>query len=271
MNRKAAVLQLNSSDNISENISQIAYYLKLAKKNKVALVVLPENAFCMAFDTKAKYAMAETYKDGPIQSLLSQWADEFGLWIVAGTIPLKSNRSDRVYAASLVFNDSGICVARYDKIHLFDVRIPDGETHLESSMVLPGHKLVCIDTPIGRLGLSVCYDLRFPELYRKLVDKGVTTLVVSSAFTYDTGKAHWQTLLKARAIENQCFILAANQTGFHPNNRRTYGHSMIIEPWGNVLQTLNDAPGLIEAEIDLSSVLHLRKHFPCLKHRTIYE
>jgi nitrilase len=216
----------------------------------------------------AKLAHAETFGHGIMQETLAAMARRFGLWIVAGTLPLRG-QGNRVRASSLVFDDRGQCAARYDKIHLFDVQVSDTEAHEESRTIEPGEQLVVVDTPAGRLGLSVCYDVRFPELYRALALKGAELFTVVSAFTRVTGAAHWSVLLRARAIENQCVVLAPNQCGTHASKRETYGHSMVIDAWGDVIAQLDDKEGVVSAEIDLQALHALRRTFPVTTHRVL--
>jgi nitrilase len=219
-----------------------------------------------------KRAVAEPQGSGPIQDFLAETARRLGMWIVAGTVPLGAGGDGRVAAASLVHDSQGNCAARYDKIHLFDVDIPGkAERYRESAHVAPGSQPVVLETPVGRLGLSVCYDVRFPELFRQLSAAGAQILTVPSAFTAPTGRAHWETLLCARAIENLCYVVAPAQSGFHPNGRETYGDSMIVDFWGRVLQRLPRGRGCIVAQIDLERQAEVRRNFPALEHRVLKE
>ena len=194
------------------------------------------------------------------------------MWLVGGTIPLRGSADGRVAAASVVYDAQGRRVARYDKIHLFDVDIPGrAESYRESAHVAPGTQAVVIDTPVGRIGLSVCYDVRFPELFRRLSAAGAQILTVPSAFTSPTGRAHWETLLCARAIENLCYVIAPAQSGFHPNGRETYGDSMIVDFWGRVLQRLPRGRGIVIAELDTQRQAETRRNFPALLHRVLKE
>jgi nitrilase len=205
-----------------------------------------------------------------VQEFLAASARRLRLWIVAGTIPLRSGADGRVAAASLVYDAAGTRVARYDKIHLFDVDIPGrAESYRESANVAPGASATVLDTPAGRLGLSVCYDVRFPELYRELSAAGAQLLSVPSAFTAPTGRAHWETLLRARAIENLCYVIAPAQSGIHPSGRETYGDSMIVDYWGRVLQRVPRGRGCAVAEVDLARQSGVRESFPALRHRTL--
>jgi nitrilase len=212
----------------------------------------------------------ETDGAGPLQDYLSQLAARLKIWLIGGTIPLEANDPDKVRAACLVYDESGQRVGRYDKIHLFDVRLEEnGEQYEESATIEPGDGVVVVDSPFGRIGLAVCYDLRFPELFRQLVDRGVEIIALPAAFTAVTGKAHWKTLVRARAIENLVYIIAAAQGGFHINGRETHGHSMIVSPWGNVLDQRKRSAGEVVCKIDPRLIRSTRKNFPCLDHRRL--
>lgn len=265
---KAAVLQMISSASVSENMQQAERLIRQAYDVAVDLVVLPENFAFMGLTDTDKLAIAETYGDGVIQQKLSQLAKKYGLWIIAGTIPIKG-LGYQARASCLVYDDKGITVARYDKIHLFDVRVSDHEAHQESMTIERGQDLVVIDTPVGKIGLTICYDLRFPELFQQLAFKGAQLFSVPSAFTAVTGRAHWEILLRARAVENLCYVLAPNQGGQHENGRQTYGHSMIVEPWGKIVEQKKSGEGLVVAQIDLENVKKLRAQFPCLDHHVL--
>jgi len=185
-------------------------------------------------------------------------------------VPLRTQRGERARSSCLVYDAAGVCVARYDKMHLFDVRLPDSEEHyVESNLYEPGDHIVTLDTPFGRMGLAVCYDLRFPELFRGLLDHGADFVVMPAAFTAQTGQAHWDVLLRARAIENQMFVLAAAQGGFHLNGRETFGHSALVDPWGRVVASLGRNPGLLLADMNCECVGRIRKLFPAVYHRRL--
>ena len=265
---RVALLQMISSPYVDENLSGLAPFFLKAREDGAELLLLPENFAFMGVRERDKLGVAEAFGQGEIQRTVSQLAKQYRLWVIAGTIPLKSG-AERVKASCLVYDDSGACVARYDKIHLFDVRVTADEAHHESFTIEPGDRVVVVDTPIGRVGLSVCYDLRFPELYRQLVLKGAELFSIPSAFTAVTGKAHWEVLLRARAIENLCYVLAPNQGGAHANGRNTHGHSMIVEPWGNIMTELPSGAGLIVADIDLPRLQQLRLQFPCNDHHVL--
>jgi nitrilase len=267
---KVAAIQMTSGPDVSANLQQARTLLALADARGAVLAALPENFAFMGLKDADKRAVGEADGSGPIQDFLGATARDLKLWIVGGTMPIRVEGDGRVAAASLVFNDAGQRVARYDKIHLFDVDIPGkAETYRESAHVAPGRTPVVVDTPVGKLGLSVCYDMRFPELFRKLSAAGAQILSVPSAFTGPTGRAHWETLLRARAIENLCHVIAPAQSGFHPNGRETYGDSMIIDHWGAVLQRLPRGQGCVVAEIDLNRQGSARTSFPALDHRVM--
>jgi nitrilase len=224
----------------------------------------------MPLKSRDKAAHAESPGDGRIQAFLASAARELKLWIVGGSIPLVSPEPQRVYGACPVYDSSGEQQACYLKIHLFDVSLPDSaESYRESWSMYPGEETVTVDTPAGKVGLSVCYDLRFPELYRRLVDDGATLFTVPAAFTQTTGKAHWTVLLRARAVENLAYVIAAGQYGEHADSRHTFGHSMIVDPWGKVLAESPDQEGVIVAEIDPERIGKLREQFPALSNRRL--
>lgn len=268
---RVGVLQMCSSACVADNLREVRDAFVSAQTAGVELLLLPENFAFMGKKEQGQYGVAEDDGRGIIQDTLSQWARSFGIWVIAGTIPIKMPTlpPHRVLARSMVYNHQGERVAFYDKIHLFDARVSNDETHQESSSIAPGHRVVVVDTPIGCVGLSVCYDLRFPELYRRLVSLGAEVLVVPSAFTAVTGAAHWDVLLRARAIENLSYIIAANQGGLHENGRHTHGHSMMVEPWGAIMQEKKTDTGLLVADIDLIHLRTLRHAFPCNEHHVL--
>jgi nitrilase len=266
---KVAALQMTSGADVAANLAQAGALLDEAAERGARLAVLPENFSFMGLRDADKRTVAEAEGAGRVQEFLGACARRLKLWIVAGTIPLRSGADGRVAAASLVYDAAGACVARYDKIHLFDVDIPGrAESYRESANVAPGSRATVLDTPAGRLGLSVCYDVRFPELYRELSAAGAQLLSVPSAFTAPTGRAHWETLLRARAIENLCYVIAPAQSGIHPSGRETYGDSMIVDYWGRVLQRVPRGRGCAVAEVDLARQSGVRESFPALRHRT---
>jgi len=271
---RIAAIQMNSGTEVAANLATAARLLAEARAAGAMLAALPENFAIMGARETDKLAHAEAFGDGPIQAFLADTARRLGLWIVAGTVPVAVDGDpSRVWAASLVFDDAGRQRARYDKIHLFDVDLPNaaGERYRESRTIAHGDPAGCtvIDTPAGRLGLSVCYDLRFPELYRRLAVAGAEILCVPAAFTARTGAAHWDILLRARAIENQCYVLAPGETGEHAGGRQTWGHSMVVGPWGEVLTVVEPGEGVAVADVDLPALHALRAGFPNLSQRRI--
>jgi nitrilase len=264
----AAVIQMTSSSSVATNLANARQLLERARANGAALASLPENFAIMGRTEADKIEVAENMGEGAIQSFLSLSARELGMWIIGGTIPITVEAPGRVAAACLVFDDAGRCVARYDKIHLFDVDLPDREEqYRESATIAAGSAPVVVSTPIGRVGLAVCYDIRFPELFRALLAQGAEVLSLPSAFTAPTGRAHWELLVRARAVENLCYVLASAQSGTHENGRETWGDSMIVDPWGQVLDRVAAGPGLAVAAIDRTLQKELRSRFPALSHR----
>lgn len=269
---RVAALQMNSGPDVEQNLQTVERLLKQAVNNNVQLAVLPENFSLMPRNDADRLGAAEAPGHGTVQDFVREQALQRKLWIVAGTIPMVSDDQTRVRAASLVYDSRGRQVARYDKIHLFDVVVSDDESYRESDYIEPGPvqgNLIAVETPVGRLGLTVCYDVRFPELYRALSRDGVGIFTVPSAFTATTGKAHWQLLLRARAVENLAYVVAAAQFGTHANGRCTFGHSMVIDPWGAVVDEIPDREGMAVAEIDMERLTKLRKGFPSLNHRRL--
>ncbi|MEE9492095.1 MAG: carbon-nitrogen hydrolase family protein [Gammaproteobacteria bacterium] len=267
---RVACIQMASGPAVSANLLEAERLISIAVQEQAGLVILPENFAIMGETAEDTRAEKEQIGDGPIQTFLAAQAKRHGIWIVGGTIPIASDDPSRIRAASLLFNDQGQMVARYDKIHLFDVSIVDSnEKYSESETIERGNEVVVVDTPFGKLGIAVCYDLRFPEQFRSMLDKGVEIIVLPSAFTAETGRSHWDPLIKARAIENLSYVVAAAQGGFHVNGRETYGHSMIVDPWGNMLVQRPGGTGVVCADIDLDRLHHVRKVFPCVDHRVI--
>jgi nitrilase len=265
---KVAAIQMTSGPDVTANLEQARELLEEAAARGARLAALPENFSFMGLKDADKRSVAEPEGAGPTQEFLAATARRLRLWIVGGTVPLAAAADGRVAAASLVYDSDGVRVARYDKIHLFDVDIPGRtESYRESAHVAPGAGATVLDTPAGRLGLSVCYDVRFPELYRYLSARGAQLFTVPSAFTSPTGRAHWETLLRARAIENLCYVIAPAQSGFHPSGRETYGDSMIVDYWGRVLQRVPRGRGCAIADIDLAAQASVRESFPALVHR----
>lgn len=243
-----------------------------AARDGSRLVVLPENFAFMGQTCADILAFKEADGSGNLQDFLSQLAKRHELWLVGGTVPLAADDPGKVRAACLVFDDQGQRVARYDKIHLFDVNLVEAqESYAESRVFEPGDSsgICVIDTPFGRLGIAVCYDLRFPELFRSMLDRGVDIIALPSAFTAVTGKAHWEPLVRARAIENLSFVIAAAQGGYHISGRETYGHSMVVDPWGTILGEVPRGSGAVTCDLDIDFLRTTRRNFPSLDHRRI--
>jgi nitrilase len=267
---KVAAVQMTSAADVTVNLAAARQLLAEARAAGARVVVLPENFSFMGLHDVDKRAISEADGDGPVQQFLSQQARELGLWIVGGTMPIAQEPGGRVAAACLVYADDGRRVARYDKIHLFDVDIPGkSESYRESKNTAPGSRPVLVPTPAGLLGLSVCYDMRFPELYRQLSAAGAQWLSMPSAFTVPTGRAHWETLLRARAIENLAYVVAPAQWGRHASGRETYGDTLIVDYWGQVLSRLTSGVGVVIAELDLAAQAEARRNFPALTHRLL--
>lgn len=271
---KVAAIQMNSSDSKQDNLKKVSRLVEEAALNHQAgLVLLPEN-FAL-FDGKAALNLGKQEADvnGEVRCFISSIAKKYKVWIIAGSIPCasrpdKSLIDGRVRSACWVFDDTGVEVGRYDKIHLFDVDVDDNHgSYRESLQFEAGISPQIIDTPVGVVGLSICYDLRFPQLYSWLSAAGAQIMTVPSAFTFKTGKAHWELLLRARAVENQCYIIASNQTGTHSKGRETWGHSMIVNPWGEVIACAGKGEGVISATINLQDLSDIRSAMPVLKHR----
>ena len=266
MTTRVAVVQMVSGHVVADNLERARLRVLEAARGGAALVVLPEYSALMGLADTDKLAVAEAFGHGPMQDAVAQMAREAGVWLVAGTLPLAGQNPGRVRNSCLVFSPAGECMARYDKIHLFGFS-GLGERYCESDTIEPGDTPVAVDTPLGRLGLSVCYDLRFPELYRRLGE--MTALVLPAAFTAVTGEAHWEVLLRARAIENQCYAIAAAQGGVHSSGRRTHGHSMIIDPWGRIVAELPEGEGVLWADLDPALLASVRNRLPALRHRVL--
>lgn len=266
---KVAAIQMVSSFDVEENLAVADELITQAVDEGAKFVALPENFAFMGQVETDKLTVKESYGKGPIQKFLSERALQYKIYLLGGTVPLAADSEEHVRSASLLYDMHGECIARYDKIHLFDVYVSDEEVHKESTTVEPGTALIVAQASLAKLGLSVCYDLRFPELYRHLSSSGAEVMTVPSAFTQVTGQAHWEILLKARAIENLCYVIAPNQGGVHANGRETFGHSMIIDYWGNVLASIDKGPGVITADIDLKQMYYRRQTFPSTEHRKV--
>ena len=268
-----AVIQMVSQSDVPANLAQARQLLEQAAASGAALAVLPENFAAMGRRDMADIGRAEALGEGPILPWLKQTARDLKLWIVAGTLPLPpvDQPAAKVHACSLLVDDRGETVARYDKLHLFDVDVADNRgRYRESDDYAYGSGVVVADTPVGRVGLTVCYDLRFPELYSELRAAGAELITAPSAFTAVTGAAHWDVLIRARAIETQCYVLAAAQGGAHPGPRETWGHAAIIDPWGRVLAQQDQGEAVLLAEIDSSEQASIRARMPVSSHRRFF-
>ncbi|HEY5643140.1 MAG TPA: carbon-nitrogen hydrolase family protein [Woeseiaceae bacterium] len=269
---RVAAIQMNSGPDVEVNLRLADTLMAKAAAEGCRLVALPENFALMPERGRDKARHAERPGDGPIQAFLADAARRHGVWIVGGSMPLVSPAIDdeRVYGACPVYDDEGRQQALYRKIHLFDVDLVEQqESYRESQSMYPGDQPVTVDTPCGRLGLTICYDLRFPELFRCLVDDGATLFTVPAAFTATTGKAHWHTLLRARAIENLAYVIAPGQYGRHPDSRSTFGHSLICDPWGRILAEQADGNCVVAADVDPGLPARLRREFPALSNRRL--
>ncbi len=263
---RIAAVQMVSGEDVAANLDTVARLVRFAAERGARLVLLPEYWPVLSSDERRKLAVAEPAGEGPLQRFLADLARDESVWLVAGTIPITTGDPEHVRNTCLVFDDRGRQVARYDKIHLFNLSL-GAESFCESSTIEAGAEPVGVATPLGRVALSVCYDLRFPELYRRLLPFDV--LCMPAAFTATTGRAHWEVLLRARAIENQCYVLAAGQGGTHPGGRLTHGHSMIVDPWGDVLDLLPEGPGVVMADIDPARLQQVRRDLPALANRVL--
>jgi deaminated glutathione amidase len=264
---KVAAIQMASGTNVTGNLNEARRLIEKAVEQGARLVVLPEYFPIMGIKDTDKIAVREKPGAGPIQEFLSEIARKHRIWLVGGSIPLAASAPDKVLNSCLVFNELGERVAHYDKIHLFNLDLGNEHYH-EANTIEPGNKVVVVDSPFGRIGLAVCYDLRFPELFRAMKD--VDIIVLPSAFTETTGKMHWEPLLRARAIENLAYVIAAAQGGYHVSGRETHGHSMIVDPWGRILDQMSRGSGVVIAEVNRGYQASLRASLPALEHRTLY-
>ncbi|MTI88239.1 MAG: carbon-nitrogen hydrolase family protein [Balneolaceae bacterium] len=263
---KVATVQLNSKPDVAHNMNVIYPFVQQAAARGVQLIGLPEN-FAFLGNNREMVNQAPWISE-TVMLRIAEWAREFGVYIIAGGFPVPAG-DEKVYNRAALFDPNGDVIATYDKIHLFDVTISESESYRESAIMRPGEQsvTVCNVEGLAKIGLSICYDVRFPVLYRKMMNQGAELLSVTSAFTQTTGKAHWEVLLRARAIENTSYLMAPAQTGIHDKNLETYGHAMIIDPWGKVLADAGKEPGFITANIDLNYLNEIREKLPSLKHR----
>ena len=262
-----AVVQMNSGEALAENLRRAGELVAEAAAAGAELVALPEN-FARMRKNDREPVVGEP-EEGPVQAWARKTAAAEGIYLLAGSFAEAAPHRSKVYNTSLLIDPQGRLVAAYRKIHLFDVAVPGGETHRESDRVLAGKEAVTAEIPWGKAGFSICYDLRFPELYRRLAEQGALIIFAPAAFTERTGQAHWEILVRARAIENQVFMVAPAQEGGHPGGRRTYGHSLIVDPWGEVLAEIPQGEGIALARLDLERQAEIRQAMPCLGHRVI--
>jgi len=266
---KAAAVQMASGSNVTANLTEVGRLIDIAVQQGASLIVLPENFALMPVDEAERINAAEEFGSGTIQEFVSAKAAQHKVWIVAGTLGIKSSSSDRIYSTSILYGESGEVRGRYDKMHLFDVSLENGEEYAESRIFEAGNTVTVVDTPFGKLGIAVCYDLRFPELFRAMLDEGANIFALPSAFTSRTGRAHWEVLVRARAVENLAYVIAAGQGGYHVNGRETHGDSMIVNPWGEILDRLPRGSGVVVAGIDINMQQRVRASLPSIDHRRI--
>jgi nitrilase len=263
---RVAAIQMTSGPDVDENLRKAGALIAQAAAAGAALVLLPENFGLMGLHARDRLAIREADAEGPQQAFLARMAREHRQYVIGGSVPLECDDAERTKQSLLVYAPDGVRIARYDKIHLFRFTHGD-EDYDEARTIVPGTAPATFDAPCGRVGLSICYDLRFPELYRALGDMAL--LLVPAAFTARTGEAHWETLLRARAIENQCYVLAAAQAGTHPGGRRTWGHSMLVDPWGAIVDVRPEGEGIVVGEVDRSRIADVRARLPALSHRSL--
>ncbi len=265
-NCRMAAIQMVSGPRVAENLVTAGRLIEAAVAQGAQLVALPEYFPIIGAADADRVRAREDFGSGPVQEWLATTAQKHGVWIFAGSIPLTATVADKMRNSSLVFNPAGECIKRYDKVHLFGFRKGD-ESYDEAAFIEAGKELAAVDTPFGRVALSICYDLRFPELYRALAP--VDLILMPAAFTDTTGRAHWEILLRARAIENQCYLLAVGQGGRHENGRMTHGNSMIVNPWGDILDRKMKGPGIVIADLDHARIAEIRESLPALAHRIL--
>ncbi|MBF1165285.1 MAG: carbon-nitrogen hydrolase family protein [Dechloromonas agitata] len=265
-NCRIAAIQMVSGPRVGDNLATAGRLIEDAVAQGAQLVVLPEYFPIIGAVDADRVRACEPHGNGPIQAWLAERAQRHNVWLFGGSLPLVASVPDKMRNSSLVYNPAGECVARYDKIHLFGFRKGD-EAYDEAAFIEAGEQVVAVDTPYGRVALSICYDLRFPELYRSLAP--VDLILVPAAFTETTGRAHWEILLRARAIENQCYLLAVGQGGKHESGRLTHGNSMIVDPWGEILDRKLKGPGVVIADLDHQRIAEIRESLPALAHRKL--
>lgn len=258
----AAAIQMCSTGNVDENLAQAEHFVAQAAHQGARLAVLPEMFALLGCQHAEKITHQEVEGTGKIQDFLAQTAAKHQIWIVGGTTPLVCTTAGKLRAACLVFDDKGQKMARYDKIHLFDAQLSEQEFYRESATIDPGKQTVVVDTPLGKLGLCVCFDMRFSSIFTELSQKKVEIIAIPAAFTVKTGKAHWEILLRCRALDTLSYVIGAGQSGQHPNGRSTYGHTMIVNPWGDILAQQAEGTGVVAAEIDLKKLYEIRQQLP---------
>jgi predicted amidohydrolase len=265
---KVAAIQMTSTRDVARNLDTAGRFVAEAAAQGAQLIVLPENFSFLGATDADRVAAIEAMGDGPAQAFLAATAKRHGVWLVGGTIPVRE-AGERASSRSFLVGPDGNVAAHYDKIHLFDVDIPGraAERYSESATTLAGRRVVSAATPLGRIGMTVCYDIRFPALFHRLSVLGTEILVVPAAFTVPTGQVHWLPLLQARAIESLVYVVAAGQCGEHDGGRKTYGHSLVLGPWGELLAERADGPGIVCADLDMIGLAELRERFPTLRHR----
>ena len=261
-----AAAQMISGPDVEANLKEAERLIAEAADQGARLVALPEYFPLISPDESAKVRIRELRTGGPIQNFLADAARRHRIWVVGGSLPLEAEAADKVRNTTVIFDDQGRRVASYDKLHLFGF-VKGNERYDESATIEAGNEVITFEAPCGRVGVSICYDLRFPELFRAMGE--VNLIILTAAFTYTTGRAHWETLLRARAIENQCYVLASAQGGVHPSGRRTWGHSMLIDPWGDVLSCLPEGPGVVRGNVDRNRIAEVRASLPALEHRRV--
>lgn len=267
---KIGLVQPNIWDDMASNIGHVSALIRKAKADGAEFVATPENSAFMGANAAASVAAGRPEEQHPALQAFRQLAQELSCWLLVGSLAIKPEGANRNFNRSYLLAPDGEIAARYDKIHLFDVDLPSGETYRESNSIAPGGEGVVANLPFGKLGMSVCYDLRFPGLYRGLAQAGAELISIPAAFTRTTGQAHWHVLLRARAIETGAFVIAPAMWGDHPGNRQTYGHSLVIDPWGKVLADAGDGVGTVTVEIDLSEVAKARAQIPAWRHDPVY-
>ncbi len=266
---KLGLIQICASNDIEQNLNKLEAWLRQASEEGAELVLLPENFALMPNHASEKLATQETPGEGRVQGWLSRISAELKIWIVAGSFPIQSDDKNRPFARCLIYNPQGQLDSYYDKIHLFYVAVSEQETYLESADTHAGHQPLIIEVAGVKIGISICYDVRFPELYRYFQSEGVELALVPAAFTLKTGQAHWELLLKSRAVENLFYVAAANQTGTHANGRQTYGHSLAVDPWGKLIGAMAEEEGLLVVDIEQAKLAAIRSRFPAHLHRKL--